>query len=273
MSPITAPVRIDVVSEADATGEVAELYAELRDLFLGMVPDVFKLVSTRPDLLRTFVAGQRSMFDGGVLPREAKEVVAVTVARTASCQFCTSAHDAILRLLDVDPRYADAVVEGRLDDEVIPADIRVLAELARDVTRHAHRITDDDLDRVRALGVDARVGPVPREFCPGEFTVNARGAVKLVGTAQRVVRHASLLAASVAVVGAERLRAVLVDVYAALELDMDPATVGAVAEDVPGVGVDDVARAVVAAYGSVDEGRLEAATLVLASSLEPWHRL
>ena len=44
------------------------------------------------------------------------------------------------------------------------------------------------------------------EFCPGEFTVNARGAVKLVGTAQRVLRHASLLAASVAVSGADRLR-------------------------------------------------------------------
>jgi hypothetical protein len=82
---------------------------------------------------------------------------------------------------------------------------------------------------LRSIGVDARVGPVPREFCPGEFTVNARGAVKLVGTAQRVLRHASLLAASVAVSGADRLRAVLVDVYAALELDMDPATVGAVA--------------------------------------------
>ena len=62
--------------------------------------------------------------------------------------------------------------------------------------------------------------------------MNARGAVKLVGTAQRVLRHASLLAASVAVSGADRLRAVLVDVYGALELDMDPATVGAVGDEV-----------------------------------------
>jgi octanoyl-[GcvH]:protein N-octanoyltransferase len=123
-----------------------------------------------------------------------------------------------------------------------------------------------------ALGVDARVGPVPREFCPGEFTVNARGTVKLVGTAQRVLRHASLLAASVAVSGADRLRAVLVDVYAALELDMDPATVGAVADEVPGVGVAEVERAVLGAYGG-DETTLDAATLSLAASLEPGHRL
>jgi lipoate-protein ligase A len=122
-----------------------------------------------------------------------------------------------------------------------------------------------------SLGVDARVGPVPREFCPGEFTVNARGAVKLVGTAQRVLRHASLLAASVAVTGTERLRAVLVDVYEALELDMDPATVGAVGDEVA-VGVDDVERAVLAAY-EFSAAPLDEATLALAAELEPQHRL
>jgi octanoyl-[GcvH]:protein N-octanoyltransferase len=124
---------------------------------------------------------------------------------------------------------------------------------------------------LRTLGVDARVGAVPREFCPGEFTVNARGAVKLVGTAQRVLRHASLLAASVAVSGPDRLRAVLVDVYAALELDMDPATVGAVADEAP-TSLDEVERAVLAAYEFV-EAPLDSATLALAGELEPRHRL
>jgi hypothetical protein len=115
----TTTAHLDTVREADATGEVAELYDELRSLFLGFVPDVFKLVSTRPDLLGTFVAGYRSMFDGGHLPRDAKEVIAVTVAHPA-----------------------------------IPAEIRVLAELARDITQHAYRVTADDLDRVRAHGWD-----------------------------------------------------------------------------------------------------------------------
>jgi hypothetical protein len=114
---------------------------------------------------------------------------------------------------------------------------------------------------------------VPREFCPGEFTVNARGAVKLVGTAQRVLRHASLLAASVAVSGADRLRDVLVDVYGALELEMDPATVGTVGDEVAGVGVDEVERAVLEAYGLGASSVLDDATLALAGELEPGHRL
>ncbi len=150
MADITT--RVQIVREADAAGEVAELYDQLRDRFGGFVPDVFKLVSTRPDMLGTFVAGYRSMFDGGHLPREAKEVVALTVARVASCQYCTTAHDALLRLLGTDSRYADAVLAGALDDPAIPPDVRALAELATTITENAYRITDDDLDRVRSHG-------------------------------------------------------------------------------------------------------------------------
>jgi uncharacterized peroxidase-related enzyme len=150
MADITT--RVQIVREADAAGEVAELYGQLRDRFGGFVPDVFKLVSTRPDMLGTFVAGHRSMFDGGHLPREAKEVIALTVARVASCHYCTTAHDALLRLLGTESRYADAVLAGALDDPAIPANVRALAELATTITENAYRITDDDIDRVRSHG-------------------------------------------------------------------------------------------------------------------------
>jgi octanoyl-[GcvH]:protein N-octanoyltransferase len=124
---------------------------------------------------------------------------------------------------------------------------------------------------LRTLGVDSRVGRVPDEFCPGDFTVNARGAVKLVGTAQRVVRHASLLAASVVVLDARSIREVLRDVYEALELSWDPRTAGGVADEVP-VAVEDVERAVLDAYGlAVQPRALDAATLERARALEPRH--
>jgi octanoyl-[GcvH]:protein N-octanoyltransferase len=127
---------------------------------------------------------------------------------------------------------------------------------------------------LRTLGVDARVGRVPGEFCPGDFTVGARGRVKLVGTAQRVIRHASLLAASVAVSDAGSLRRVMEDVYDALGLDWDPATVGAVEEEASGTGIADVERAVLATYAERHEltpGTLDAETLAEAEALEDWH--
>lgn len=112
-----------------------------------------------------------------------------------------------------------------------------------------------------SVGVDARVGEIPGEYCPGRWTVSARGRVKLVGTAQRLVRGGSLLGAVVLVRGGARVRAVLEDVNAALGLAWDPATAGAAEDDVPGLTVDDVERAVLDAYAARGDGPLVAGSL------------
>jgi octanoyl-[GcvH]:protein N-octanoyltransferase len=130
---------------------------------------------------------------------------------------------------------------------------------------------------LRACGVDARVGEVPGEYCPGQWTVSARGRVKLVGTAQRLVRGGSLLGAVVLVQGGARVRAVLEVVNAALGLEWDPATAGAAEDDVPGLTVDDVERAVLDAYAArgetLREGALDPATVARARVLADRNRL
>lgn len=98
------------------------------------------------------------------------------------------------------------------------------------------------------LGVDARVGEVPGEYCAGSHSVNARGAVKLVGTAQRMVRGAWLFSAVLVVDGSEVLRTVLQEVYAALGLPLHTASVGSLAEEVPGVEIGRVEDRVLAEY-------------------------
>jgi len=124
-----------------------------------------------------------------------------------------------------------------------------------------------------SLGVDARVGEVPGEYCPGAYSVNARGRVKLIGTAQRLVRGGALLGASIVVGDGPGVRAVLRDVYTALELEWDDATAGAVDEEVAGVAVDEVEHAVIAAYGALSPAGLDADTVALAHRLEPERRL
>jgi lipoate-protein ligase A len=166
--------------------------------------------------------------------------------------------------------HAVAYHEGCLGiDEAIP-EPDPIAGLQERFARSGELLAE----ALRTLGVDARVGRVAREFCPGDFTVNAGGRVKLVGTAQRVVRHASLLAASVAVTGGARLRDALAAAYEPLELDWDPATAGAIEDDVPGVTLDDVERAVLDAYGrrfELVEASVDPGTLALADHLEERH--
>jgi lipoate-protein ligase A len=137
---------------------------------------------------------------------------------------------------------AAAYDEGSLIfDEVMPSDgSQIRQRFADDARRQARAL--------QRLGVDARVGEVPGEYCPGEFSINARGRVKLVGAAERIVRGAWLHSSVIVVEGASRLRAVLEDVYAALGLEWDPDTTGAVADEAPRARFDDVRDAVLAEY-------------------------
>jgi lipoate-protein ligase A len=165
---------------------------------------------------------------------------------------------------------AAAYDEGSLIfDEVMPADGTEIRErFAEDARRHARAL--------QGLGVDARVGEVPGEYCPGEFSVNARGRVKLIGAAERIVKGGWLHSSVVVVEGAERLRAVLEDVYAALGLDWDPASVGDVSTEAPGVGIEDVRRALLAEYEpryALTPASLTDADLARADELLARHRV
>ena len=87
---------------------------------------------------------------------------------------------------------------------------------------------------LRGAGVEAAVGEIPGEYCPGEFSVHGTDPadpahqVKLVGTAQRVVSGGWLFSSVIVVENSRPIRGVLTASYAALGLDWDPATAGAV---------------------------------------------
>lgn len=90
-------------------------------------------------------------------------------------------------------------------------------------------------DAFESLGVDARIGEVPGEYCPGKWSVNVGGRVKIMGVGQRLVRRAAHIGGVVVVDGADRIRDVLIPVYRALGLDWDPRTAGSLADRSPGL--------------------------------------
>jgi octanoyl-[GcvH]:protein N-octanoyltransferase len=128
---------------------------------------------------------------------------------------------------------------------------------------------------LRRLELDARVGEVPGEYCPGVYSVNVAGERKLAGIGQRLIAGASYMGGVLVAAGSARVREVLVGVYDALGLDWDPATVGAVAEEpaFPAAADDAwlaVRDALVAEYADryeLVEAELDAETLALAERL------
>lgn len=127
---------------------------------------------------------------------------------------------------------------------------------------------------LRRLGIDARVGEVAGEYCPGADSVNARGARKLMGVGQRLVSGGVHVGGVVVADGAAQVNEVLVPVYTALGLEWRPEATGAVADEAPGTTWDDVVEAITAEYAALYELRpteLDADTLTLARRLTPEH--
>ena len=127
---------------------------------------------------------------------------------------------------------------------------------------------------LRSLGVDARVGEVPGEYCPGRHSVNARGEAKLMGVSQRVIRRAAHVGGVVVVGGSQGIKDVLVPVYEALGVTWRPETTGSVQEEVSGADYGAVREAICSEFRSrfqLETGEIGEATLALAASLEREH--
>jgi octanoyl-[GcvH]:protein N-octanoyltransferase len=129
---------------------------------------------------------------------------------------------------------------------------------------------------LRDLGVDARVGEVPGEYCPGQHSVNAQGKTKLMGVGQRLLLGAAHVGGVIVVGGTDRVADVLVPVYEALALDWDPTTTGSVEDEVPGISWDEVAEAVLARFrqrSELVEETLPPEILTRARELAPLHEV
>lgn len=109
------------------------------------------------------------------------------------------------------------------------------------------------------LGIDARVGELPGEYCPGKFSINAGGRVKLVGIAQRMNRRCVQMGAIIAVERSEAACMAIADAYSTMGLPFDPGTYGAVTDLVPPLSyatVRDVMRQ------AVSDGLANSATIL-----------
>lgn len=126
---------------------------------------------------------------------------------------------------------------------------------------------------LESLGVGAVIGEVAGEYCPGAYSVHAEGTGKVMGVGQRLARNAAQVAGVIVVRGASLINEVLVPIYAALGLDMDPSLTGAIA-DVAKVSIDDVRTRFVEQFSNGGVSRnseIDSDTMALARSFQADH--
>jgi uncharacterized peroxidase-related enzyme len=143
---LTSGVRVRLISEAAATGHLAELYADVKKASgLTFVPDMFRLLSTRPELLEVVLKGYEGIFRHGVLPRETRELISAWTSRVNQCPYCVGTHSFFLRVFGGSEALAQAISSAAsVDDLPVDERTRVLLRLLTKLSTAAYRITDED---------------------------------------------------------------------------------------------------------------------------------
>ena len=80
--------RIKMVSEADATGSLAEMYARWKKLSRsGVVPEILRTMSLRPDFAAAIDTASIMHFTDGALTRAQHEMIASYVSALNRCRY------------------------------------------------------------------------------------------------------------------------------------------------------------------------------------------
>lgn len=139
-------VRVPLIDEADATGQLAELYARAKKVTgLDFVPDMFRLVSSRPELFEAMLAGFNGVFNHGTLPRQTRELISAWTSKVNECPYCVGTHSYFLQAFGGSPELTQAIATANSPDD-LPVDerTRVLLRLLTKLSHGAYRITDGD---------------------------------------------------------------------------------------------------------------------------------
>lgn len=143
---VNSGIRVPLIDEADATGYLAELYERCKKVTsLNFVPDMFRLISSRPELLETMLAGYDGVFNHGKLPRQTRELISAWTSKVNQCPYCVGTHNFFLQAFGGSQELADAIENADSPDD-LPVDdrTRVLLRLLTKLSHSAYRITDSD---------------------------------------------------------------------------------------------------------------------------------
>ena len=134
---------VETIPEDDADGEVAEIYDVMRTQF-GYLPNLVRPFSLRPEVYKAWM-----QLNGAIKAHDLRryELATLAAARRLRSSYCSLQHGKVLAQEFLSFEDVPSLPDG-LDE----AD-RAVWELAQQVVDDATSITQDDVDRLRALGL------------------------------------------------------------------------------------------------------------------------
>ncbi len=140
MSRLTIPTR-------DEVPEASKPVLDAVEKQLGVVPNMFRLISSSPTTLQGFAANNAAL--GKTLDVKTRERIAIAVAQVNACNYCLSAHTYLgLNLAKISAEEIELNRKGTSGDDKANVAVRFAVEIVRE---RGH-VSDAEIKAVRDAG-------------------------------------------------------------------------------------------------------------------------
>jgi uncharacterized peroxidase-related enzyme len=116
---------------SEAVGEIYDRYVRQR----GNVPNMFRTVAHRPEILQTMIAHMEAVLNTGTLPTSLKELVIVRTSQMNNCEYCLASHSLLAKKLGYSDAQVTALPRFEDSDQFSPRE-KVALRLAERLTRN-----------------------------------------------------------------------------------------------------------------------------------------
>jgi uncharacterized peroxidase-related enzyme len=145
-------LQIGKIEEAQATGEIAGIYADIqRALGIPFVPEVDKVLANAPNTLRGTWAAVEQVFLKSTLPTSLSSMILYSISSANECQYCASMFKSTCMSAGIDSDTLAAL--DRDLDGLSPVRIQSIVRFAQKCARDRAHLSAADYESVRVQGV------------------------------------------------------------------------------------------------------------------------
>lgn len=143
---------IPVISEVDATGQVKEVFDDVRRVLeIPFVPNLHRGLAGAPNVLSGTWEALRNVFLGTSLPMPLASMILYSIAAAKKCRYCSAVHHVTCLNVGVEQDTL-AALDGDLAG-LSPRRVQAIVRFARKCALDPQSLEAGDYEAVRAEGV------------------------------------------------------------------------------------------------------------------------
>lgn len=141
-----------LVGEGEATGEMAEAFAEIkRALQIPFVPNSMRVLANSPAVFKIYWAFLRASLEHSSLPQSLQSIILYAIAERRDCEYCSAWNELSCRTLGIDEQTLAGVVEDL--GNVSPERLQAILQFAIKASLHPKELSAEDYQRLREEGL------------------------------------------------------------------------------------------------------------------------